>query len=117
MSQATPWPDDDDGDALRRLEAHSDDFSIPRDINFSVVFADRTSAKLFVAQVLQLGYQAELQSGAANPDTEDVNVVKHMRPSYAAIRDFEALLLRNAEPLGGFNDGWGCFAQTKESLT
>ena len=99
MNEATSWPDDDDGDALRRLEAGSDDFSIARNIDFSVVFANRTHAKLFVYQMLQLGYQATLRSEAVDPDTEDVTVVKHLRPSYAAIRDFEALLLRSAEPL------------------
>ncbi|HLJ25434.1 MAG TPA: ribonuclease E inhibitor RraB [Candidatus Angelobacter sp.] len=34
------YPNDSNGDALRRMEAQGDDLTIPRDIDFTVAFAD-----------------------------------------------------------------------------
>ena len=41
----------------------------------------------------------------------DVTVTRHMIPDHAAIGDFETTLDSHASPLGGRNDGWGCFGQ------
>ena len=40
-----------------------------------------------------------------------MTVTRHMVPGHSAIGDFEEALARWASPLGGRNDGWGCFAQ------
>jgi hypothetical protein len=41
------YPNDANGDALRRMEAQGDDLSRPRNIDFSVVFSDKNSADEF----------------------------------------------------------------------
>jgi hypothetical protein len=43
------FPDDANGDVLRRMEAGGDDLTRPRNIDFAVVFADESSAEKFVS--------------------------------------------------------------------
>jgi|SRR5579875_3955461 len=104
-------PDDDTGDALRRLEADGDDLSRPRDIDFAVVFPDQTTAESFAEHFRREGYKTVVkfaQVEEAHP--WDVTVAKAMVPSHAAITAFENELEEIAKQLGGYNDGWGCFA-------
>jgi DNA-binding transcriptional LysR family regulator len=41
------YPNDANGDALRRMEAEGDDLSRPRNIDFTVVFSNKNSAEEF----------------------------------------------------------------------
>ena len=106
------YPNDDNGDVLRRLEANGDDLSLPRDIDFVVVFSDKDSADAFARKIRHLGYRvsSELSETAAKLPW-DVRVVKHISPSHREITEFEELLEDQAAPLGGRNDGWGCISQ------
>ena len=106
------FPNDANGDVLRRMEAQGDDLSQPRDLDFTVVFAEETSAQEFARHIHGLGYAASIE---ANRTVEDfpweVIVVNHMKPLHAEIGDFESLLQSIAERFGGHNDGWGCLSQ------
>ncbi len=107
------FPLDDNGDVLRKLQHRGDDLSVPRDIDFSVVFATEANAlafaKLFDSPDSRLAVQ---RADVASEFPWDVTVTQHMVPEHSAIGDFEEVLARLALPLGGRNDGWGCFAQT-----
>src|SRR5215831_11264707 len=106
------YPNDANGDALRRMEAKGDDFTRPRDIDFIVVFADASSAEQFAEHFRALGHKVSVEHTAPDRDFPwDVLVVQHMFPSYDGICDFEALLQSVADDWGGHNDGWGCFSQ------
>jgi hypothetical protein len=50
-------PDDENGDVLRRMVAKGDDLTRPRNIDFSVLFADEGSAEKFAEHFRSLGYQ------------------------------------------------------------
>ncbi len=105
-------PNDDNGDVLRRMEANGDDLDSPRDINFSVVFPDEISAESFAERFRYEGYLVRVElSGVKEECPWDVTVVKHMMPSHSGITEFEQEVADFAKPLGGFNDGWGCFSQ------
>jgi regulator of ribonuclease activity B len=105
-------PIDANGDALRRLEAHGDDLAKPRNIDFTVVFADAISAEQFAEQFRALGHEVSVEGNGPNPDFPwDVVVVQHMVPSYDGIANFEDLLQTIADGWGGHNDGWGCFSE------
>lgn len=105
------YPDDVNGDVLRRMEARGDDLSKPRNIDFSVVFADASSAQQFAEYFQALGHNVSVEHAETRPDFPwDVLVVQHMAPSYDAITDFEDLLQSVADRWGGHNDGWGCFS-------
>jgi len=108
------YPNDENGDALRRMEAEGDDLTRPRDIEFTVVFPSERSAKQFVSHMRTQGYEASPEfSETVEGFPWDVIVVKHMVPSYAEIGDFETMLQSAADPFGGHNDGWGSFSEPK----
>jgi Regulator of ribonuclease activity B len=110
------FPDDDNGDVLRRLVAQGDSLTRPRDIDFVVVFADETSAERFGGHFADLGYAVSVHRVEVAEDLLwDVRVVNHMVPSHQAVGDFKSLLESVAGPLGGRNDGWGCIEQTPDT--
>ena len=110
-------PNDDNGDALRRLEAQGDDLRRPRDIDFTVVFPDEIRAKEFAQQVQAEGYRTTVRfANVVKNHPWEAVVVKNMIPTHSGITDFEEELQNIAEALGGHNDGWGCFSQLGSHL-
>jgi hypothetical protein len=106
------YPNDDNGDVLRRLEAQGDDLTQPRNMDFTVVFTDEDSAQRFSKHFQALGYATSVDFTQTKKEFPwDVVVVKHMTPTHQEIGDFEGLLEGVAEALGGYNDGWGCFGE------
>lgn len=106
------FPHDENGDVLRRMEANGDNLRRPRDVDFTVVFADATSAENFAAGIRELGYKVSVKEIATDRDLPwDALIVKHMVPTHDAIGEFEDFLQAAADEFGGRNDGWGCFSQ------
>jgi Regulator of ribonuclease activity B len=107
------YPDDDNGDVLRRMEGHGDDLTKARNIDFSVVFRVESSAEGFAEHFRALGFTASVYFAEEMKEFPwNVNVGNHMTPLHQEISDFESLLQGVAETLGGHNDGWGCFSET-----
>lgn len=105
-------PDDENGAVLRQMQKSGDDLSKPRGIDFTVVMPSEEKALAFVQHFRQQGYEVRYKrSGVVEKLPWDVTVVKHMVPEHQAISAFEDELQEEASPLGGRNDGWGCFAQ------
>jgi hypothetical protein len=106
------FPADANGDALQRLQANGDDLTRPRDVDFTVVFPNENAAKLFAQQVSSIGYSVTVEFAETVKECPwDVVVVKHMVPTHQEIGSFEGVLESVANPLGGHNDGWGCFSE------
>lgn len=106
------FPDDENGDVLRRMRASGDDLAGARDIEFTVVFSTREAVQEFGDYFHSLGYRISAEeSGCVEGLPWDVVVVNHMLPTHSGITEFERELQKIAEPLGGRNDGWGCFEQ------
>ncbi|QOY86920.1 ribonuclease E inhibitor RraB [Paludibaculum fermentans] len=109
---ANPFPSDDNGRVLLRMQENGDDLAKPRDIDFTVVFPGQSSAVAFADYFRRSGYKVSVEKTGSVPELPwDVIVVKHMIPSHNEIAEFENTLSDFASPLGGRNDGWGCFAQ------
>lgn len=105
------YPDDANGDVLRRMEAQGDDLTCPRNVEFTAVFPDENTAKKFAEHFSTLGYAVSVElSQTVMKFPWDVVVVKHMVPKHEDIGAFETSLERVASNLGGRNDGWGCVA-------
>jgi len=100
------WPDDLNGDVLRRMAASGDPLTAPRDIDFSVMFETRKSAETFIGAWGVSGYRLALKPYG---DEWDVTITRVMVPDHELISQFEIDLERAVKPLGGRNDGWGCF--------
>ena len=106
------FPNDANGDVLRRMKAEGDNLAKARDMDFQVVFADQTKAESFAAVFRQQNLRAEVKrSNVAKGLPWDVRVVKHMLPTHAGITAFEDELQAVADRFGGRNDGWGSFNQ------
>ncbi|HWA96258.1 MAG TPA: ribonuclease E inhibitor RraB [Terracidiphilus sp.] len=111
MTESVIFPNDDTGDALERLYKAGDPLSEPRDIDFTVVFPTQATAAEFAERYDALGLRTEVSESHCQADCPwDVLIVKHMVPSHAEISVFEDELESAAAPLGGRNDGWGCFS-------
>lgn len=111
------FPDDDNGDVLRRLQSKGDDLSSPRDIDFTVTFPDQPAAESFAQHFRGLGFRASVEHTKVKANRPwDVLIVNHMIPTYEGIGAFEEALSQTAEPLGGLNDGWGCITQNQKTV-
>jgi hypothetical protein len=105
------FPDDENGDVLRRMEATGDDLARSRNIDFTVAFPNETAAERFATHFRGLGYAASAEfTQTVESLPWDVVVVNHMVPSHDGIGRFERMLEDVATPLGGRNDGWGCLS-------
>lgn len=105
MSQ---FPQDANGDVLRRMLASGDDLSKPRDIEFVHVMASEASARKMAEAAGKMGYSASVARSDAGADWETV-CVKHMVPTHSTITATEEALNELAKQFGGYADGWGCF--------
>ena len=104
-------PDDENGDVLRRMEAAGDTLTIPRDIDFAVIFREQANAEQFVRQCEQKGFKTTVEDTGVGEYPIDVIVVNHTVPTHEAITSFEVSLQQVADTLDGYNDGWGCVRQ------
>lgn len=112
MTNMNQFPDDENGAVLRQMAESGDDLSRPRKIDFTVVLPHEDAAQKFAARFAEAGYEIKAEQTSTVPELPwDVVVVKHMLPEHAGITAFEEELERAAVPLGGRNDGWGCFEQ------
>ena len=107
------FPDDENGDVLREMLADGDDLGLPRDIDFAVVFDREQDAAAFHKALN--GSECHLEMGPYDDDDGmvkwDVTVTYFMLPDHGEISGIEQALGGLAEPMGGRNDGWGCFPQ------
>ena len=110
MTELSAFPNDENGDVLRRMQANGDDLSKTRCIDFTVVFPSEEKAKEFMQRFSALGYTTTIENTACIEGMPwDVIVIKKMVPTHLAIASFELELETIAKTLGGRNDGWGCF--------
>ena len=104
----TQFPQDLNGDVLRRMLASGDDLSRPRDIEFVHVMPSETAARQMSEEARKLGHSTSVSRNEDSADWETTCVI-NMVPTHAAITATEETLARLAERFGGYADGWGCF--------
>jgi hypothetical protein len=110
MNSVPDFPNNENGSALRGMYEDGDDMSQSRDIDFTVVMPNSDAVQEFGRQFHQLGLKVKAKKSDAVPGLPwDVTVTINMLPSYETITTFEQKLEQAATPLGGRNDGWGCF--------
>jgi hypothetical protein len=110
MTRVEDIPDDVNGDVLRRMYGNGDSLTVARDINFSVIFSDEASAIAFCKATETNGSRVRykfIEDGEEYP--WDVTASREMVPVHQDIDATEDYLASVAMPLGGQNDGWGCF--------
>jgi len=103
------FPEDPTGDALWEMQQNGDDLSRPREIEFTVIFANEEEALKF-GETLLINRQKILLSD--NEEDKDfpfeIIVYVYMEASYDEISGYEELLESHAIKFNGQSDGWGC---------
>lgn len=104
------FPDDENGDILRQMQAAGDNLDASRDMNFNFIFKTQSDAERFVANCAAPEFKAK---ATTYPERKmwQVVVTRHMTPTHAAISEVEAHLTKIATEYGGEADGWGSFLQ------
>ena len=104
---APHFPDDENGDVLRRMFDGGDDMSQPRIIDFCFAFPERKQALAFAEIVddreleVCISYYEEREMWQAI-------VKRYMIPTHEDITQLELALSTHAQSVGGEPDGWGC---------
>ncbi|MET4570389.1 ribonuclease E inhibitor RraB [Rhodanobacter soli] len=106
------FPDDENGDVLWQMAQAGDDLSIPREVDFAVIFPSEDDALKFAVHLLRSDQKVSFSSYEEH-DELPWQVLAHpfMEASHENVSGFERLLGEAAEDFGGRNDGWGCEAQ------
>lgn len=101
-------PDDENGAVLRAMVEDGDDLTLPREIDFHLVFGDEAAATAFAEAAKQA---TDLLVSVPDVDEEgiwQVTASRHMAPRHADITKLERELTVLAESFGGYPDGWEC---------
>jgi hypothetical protein len=113
MTTELMFPDDENGQVLRQMAAEGDNLSMPREIDFAVIFETEEAALPFAVAMLQQGQKVSLSEYEDNEDMPwQVFLHPFMEPSHENISMFEQALEGEASAFGGVFDGWGCVAQS-----
>ena len=102
------YPNDSDGDALRRLAADGNDMASPMVIEFPVVVSTEILAERFARIARERGFTANLWKHEDGADWDVVCSIG-MVPTYADVVRTQQQLNDLSEPFGGYSDGWGTF--------
>jgi len=106
------YPDDDDGDALRRVAEDGNDMSKPMDIDLSVAVPDKESGDRVAELARARGYAVDVYF-----DEEDESwtcyCTKNMLVTYDGVVTAQEELDELSEPFGGYCDGWGTLGNEK----
>ena len=105
------YPNDENGDVLRRMAAHGDDLSKPRDVDFEHVLPSRRAAEEMARQARDRGYRAVVRRSGLLSRSRCVTCTRELTPTHEAITAAEQTLAAIAGGLGGREDGWGCMQQ------
>jgi Regulator of ribonuclease activity B len=105
------FPNDENGDVLRRMQASGDNLEKPRDIDFNFIFEKEDDATGFCIAVRKLGFERVRLKFWEEEEMRDVQVTIFLMPTYAEITQTELKLDTLSREFCGRADGWGGFAQ------
>jgi regulator of RNase E activity RraB len=103
------FPNDAQGDALRRLVASGNNLSKPMFIDFHVAAPDETAASGIAEVANKLGYRVTIYATPTCALPWTCQCSTRMLVTYASLDAIEAELAALAMPFGGRADGWGSF--------
>lgn len=102
------FPHDETGELLRLMQEQGDDLSVPRDVDFFLIFDSRDQA-LALANQADLGPEVSISTARYEKTSKwQATLTVHMAPVYAEILMLEKQVARLGREYGGQPDGWGC---------
>src|ERR1700722_4670485 len=106
MNASSQFPNDENGEVLRRMCAGGDELTQPRMVDFCFAFPERRQALSF-AQLVDDKDSKVCISFYTQRDCWQVIVSCFMVPEHKGITAIEVALSIKAESVGGEADGWG----------
>jgi len=107
MNTPPQFPNDNNGDVLRRMYVGGDDLTQARMIDFCFIFPERRQALAFAAVVDDKDKEVSI-SYYEEREMWEVIVQNYMVPDHNAVTEMEAALTQKANSVDGKADGWGC---------
>ena len=108
------FPNDADGDALRRVVGDGSDLSKPMTVDFAIAVPDEASGHAVAGVASAAGYETSL-SFYGDEGSWTCYCTKVMIASYDNLIREQVRLQQLAEPHGGYADGWGTAGNIDES--
>ncbi len=102
------YPDDADGDALRRVVEGGSDMSKPMLVDFMIAVPDEKSGTSVSREAREHGYQTKVEQDRES-GRWTCYCSKMMILTYEAVILTQDSLDEIARPFGGYSDGWGTF--------
>ena len=106
------YPDDADGDALRRVADAGADMSQPMVIEFSVDVPNEHAARRVAEVVAARGFEPSIFHSDED-HSWSVYCAKEMLATYEGVIEVQSELNKLLQPYGGDCDGWGTFGNTQ----
>ena len=107
------YPDDADGDALRRIAEDGSDMTRPMVIDFHVAAPDQAAAEAIAEAAGQRGYRTKVyRDEDSNAWTCECS--REMVATHAAVMAAQDELDALSRPLSGHSDGWGTFGNAEQ---
>jgi regulator of RNase E activity RraB len=106
------YPNDADGDALRRVASHGSDMDKPMLVEFQVAASSEESAKQIATAAYNLGYRVKLY-GKGHDWTCECST--RMLATYDGISAIQEELTMLSAAHGGRPDGWGTFGNSESN--
>ena len=100
------FPDDADGDALRRVAENGVDFTRPMIIDFAVAIPDESTGKAIALKAIEIGYKTNVDQDSES-GVWTCYCSKAMFAKYGDVINCQLELDKIAVAYGGFADGWG----------
>ena len=106
---ANGFPNDADGDALRRIIFDGSDLSKPIYIDFQVAVPDEVSAEALAAVARNLGYRVSVYDSPKCSLPWTCECSTRMLATYESVIAIQKELAELGEQFSGVIDGWGSF--------
>jgi len=101
------WPNNADGDVMRRLVANGFDFSKPYDVDFQVDFEREIDGRAMHALKAQYPH-ARVEHIVLGPeDSPYIQVTVHSKLTYDFVIRMQDAITELVKPFGGWCDCWG----------
>jgi len=105
---AHDFPDDSDGDALRRLVESGADLTVPMKVDFQVAMLDDASSKELAKLASKYGYRCAVYPNEVSSGWT-CECSTRMLVTYEALLAIQGELAHLSRRFGGKPDGWGTF--------
>lgn len=105
------FPDDENGDVLRRMLTSGFDFSLPHHVEFFAVFRTEREADFVARQFVadRSGDESivSIETRPAERGGMELMLVKSMLITHESVSAFESRLAERVSQHDGYMDGWG----------